>query len=108
MLFNLSHDLSMAQCILSAHEHSVTVKNNLSRARTIAVDVPNAVFEDMTKNMDWLKDDDALRTVAAGLPAQYGNYAYQIKEAVNKQKTDGRFVLLYGIRQERTALLTVP
>ncbi|KAI0828484.1 Serine/threonine-protein kinase [Trametes gibbosa] len=90
-----------------AHDHSVTVKNSLSRARTIAIDVPNAVFEDMTKNMDWLREDDALRGIAAGLPAQYGNYAQQIREAVNRQKTDGRYVLLYGIRQERIALLTM-
>lgn len=57
--------------------------------------------------MDWLSSDEALRTIATGLPAHYGHYAHQIREAVNKQKGDGRYVLLYGIRQERLALLTL-
>ncbi|KAH9846907.1 Serine/threonine-protein kinase [Lenzites betulinus] len=91
-----------------AHDHAVAVKNSLSRARTIAIDVPNAVFEDMTKNMDWLDDDPTLRGIATGLPAQYGHYAQQIRDAVNRQRVDGRYVLLYGIRQERIALLTLP
>ncbi|KAL1938729.1 hypothetical protein VTO73DRAFT_11332 [Trametes versicolor] len=90
-----------------AHDHTVALKSSLPRTRTIAVDVPTLVFEEMAKNMDWLTSDEALRTIATGLPAQYGHYAHQIREAVNKQKGDGRYVLLYGIRQERLALLTL-
>ncbi|CDO76045.1 hypothetical protein BN946_scf184959.g3 [Trametes cinnabarina] len=91
-----------------AHDHSQALKNALPGLRTIAIDVPTTVFEEMIKNMSWLSNEEALRTIATGLPAQYGNYAHQIRDAVQRQKTDGqRFVLLYGIRQERIALLTL-
>ncbi|KAI9060398.1 Serine/threonine-protein kinase [Trametes sanguinea] len=91
-----------------AHDHSLVLKNSLPGIRTIAIDVPTPVFEDMIKNMSWLSNEEALRTIAMGLPAQYGNYAHQIKDAVQRQKTDGqRFVILYGIRQERIGLLTL-
>ncbi|KAI0666498.1 Serine/threonine-protein kinase [Trametes maxima] len=91
-----------------AHDHSVAVKNALPGARTIAIDVPNVVFEEMAKNMSWIKEEEALRPIAAALPAQYGNYVYQIRDAVKRQKDDGQHcVLLYGIRQERIALLTL-
>ncbi|KAI0653862.1 Serine/threonine-protein kinase [Cubamyces menziesii] len=91
-----------------AHDHSLAVKNSLHNARTIAVDVPTAVFDEMAKNANWLTSEEALRTIAAGLAAQYGNYAYQIRDTILRQKMDGqRYVLLYGIRQERIALLTL-
>ena len=93
---------------LLAHDHSLAVKNSLHNARTIAVDVPTAVFDEMAKNANWLTSEEALRTIAAGLAAQYGNYAYQIRDTILRQKMDGqRYVLLYGIRQERIALLTL-
>ncbi|KAI0635341.1 Serine/threonine-protein kinase [Trametes polyzona] len=90
-----------------AYDHAVAVKNALPRTRTIAIDVPTPVFEEMAKNSDWLNNDEVLRAIATGLPAQYGHYAQQVKEAVNRQKTDGNYVLLYGIRQERIVLLTL-
>ncbi|OSC98901.1 Serine/threonine-protein kinase [Trametes coccinea BRFM310] len=91
-----------------AHDHSQALKTALPGIRTIAIDVPTTVFEDMIKNPSWLSNEEALRTIATGLPAQYGNYAHQIKDAVQRQKTDGqRFVILYGIRQERIGLLTL-
>ncbi|KAI0777469.1 Serine/threonine-protein kinase [Trametes elegans] len=91
-----------------AYDHSLTVKNVMQGIRTIAVDVPTSVFDDMAKNANWLSSDEALRTIAAGLSAQYGNYAHQIRDTVMRQKADGqRYVLLYGVRQERIALLAL-
>ncbi|KAI8973080.1 Serine/threonine-protein kinase [Trametes punicea] len=91
-----------------AHDHSLALKNSLQGVRTIAVDVPTTVFEDMAKNTNWLTSEEALRTIAAGLAAHYGNYAHQIRDAILRQKMDGqRYVLLYGIRQERIVLLTL-
>lgn len=73
------------------------------------MDVTTAVFDEMAKNSNWLNNDEALRAIAAGLPTQHAGYAHQIRDAVLKQNGEGqRYVLLYGIRQERIALLMLP
>ena len=92
----------------SAYDSAVALKTALPGVRTIAVEVTTAVFDEMARNGNWLTSEDALRTIAAGLPTQHAGYAQQIREAVLRQKADGqRYVLLYGIRQDRLALLTL-
>ncbi|TFK91310.1 Serine/threonine-protein kinase [Polyporus arcularius HHB13444] len=91
-----------------AYDSAAALKNALSTVRTIAVEVSTAVFDEMAKNTNWLTSEDALRTISAGLPTQHAGYAQQIRDAVLRQKADGhRYVLLYGIRQDRIALLTL-
>ncbi|KAI0746241.1 Serine/threonine-protein kinase [Daedaleopsis nitida] len=92
-----------------AYDSTVALRNALPALRTIAVDVTTAVFDEMAKNANWLTSEEAFRSLAAGLPTQHAGYAQQIRDAVVRQKTDGhRYVLLYGIRQDRIALLTLP
>ena len=66
------------------------------------------MFDEMAKNTNWLTSEDALRAVAAGLPTHHAGYAQQIRDAILRLKGEGqRYVLLYGIRQDRIALLTL-
>ena len=89
-------------------EHATALKTAMPGIRTVVVDVTTAVFDEMAKNNNWLTSDEALRTIAAGMPTQHAGYAQQIREAVLRQRAEGhRYVLLYGIRQERLALLTL-
>ncbi|EJF61645.1 Serine/threonine-protein kinase [Dichomitus squalens LYAD-421 SS1] len=91
-----------------AYDSATALKNAMPGIRTIAVEVTTAVFDELAKNSNWLTSEDALRTIAAGLPTQHAGYAQQIREAVLRQKAEGqRYVLLYGIRQDRIALLTL-
>jgi eukaryotic translation initiation factor 2-alpha kinase 4 len=75
---------------------------------TLAVDVPDAAFEAMSKNSAWTTDDnpEAWKTIYTSFPAQQTAYAYQIREAIEKRKEDGcKFVLLFAVRSERVCLL---
>ncbi|OBZ78007.1 Serine/threonine-protein kinase gcn2 [Grifola frondosa] len=75
---------------------------------TLAVDVPPAVFEEMTRSVGWVTDDDAWKPIAAAFPPLHAAYAHQVREAVARRKADGhRFVLLYAVREERVFLLTL-
>lgn len=92
----------------TAYDSAVALKNALPGIKTVAVEVSTAVFDEMAKNSNWLTSEEALRTIAIGLPTQHAGYAQQIRDAINRQKADGhRYVLLYGIRQDRIALLTL-
>ncbi|KAJ7596327.1 kinase-like domain-containing protein [Mycena floridula] len=75
---------------------------------TIVVDVPAAVFDMMIKSSTWLTDEEHWKTMWNLFPPHHTatSYPQQIKDAVLKRKTDGyKFVLLYGVRQERMQLL---
>ena len=73
----------------------------------VAVDVPPATFEAMTKNDLWVTDDDAWRSVASGFPTQHTAYASQIRECIARKKNDGiGFVILFAVKEERVALLS--
>jgi len=75
---------------------------------TLAVDVPDVVFEAMAKDTEWITDEnpEAWRTILASFPTQQTAYAYQIKEAIGKRKEEGcKFVLLFTVRGERVCLL---
>lgn len=75
---------------------------------TLAVDVPSAVFDEMTRNIAWITDEDAWKGLAASFPPQHGAYASQIREAVLRRKMDGhKFLLLFAVREERISLLTL-
>lgn len=94
--------------LFAAYDSAAALKSVLPTVRTIAVEVSTAVFDEMAKNSNWLTNDEALRTLSAGLPTQHAGYAQQIRDAILRQKADGhRYVLLYGIRQDRIALLTL-
>ena len=94
--------------LTTAYDSASMLKSAMPGLRIVAVEVPTSVFDEMAKNANWLTSEEALRAIAAGLAAQYGNYAYQIRDTILRQKMDGqRYVLLYGIRQERIALLTL-
>ncbi|RPD79604.1 Serine/threonine-protein kinase [Lentinus tigrinus ALCF2SS1-7] len=91
-----------------AYDSAAALKGALSTVRTIAVEVSTPVFDEMAKSSNWLSNDEALRTISAGLPTQHAGYAQQIRDAILRQKADGhRYVLLYGIRQDRIVLLTL-
>ena len=80
----------------------------MPNVKPVAVEVSTAVFDEMAKNANWLTSEEALRNVAAGLPTQHAGYAQQIRDAILRIKAEGqRYVLLYGIRQDRVALLTL-
>ena len=74
--------------------------------RIVAVEVPTSVFDEMAKNATWLVSEEPLRAIAALLPTHQSGYPQQVRDAILRIKTDReRYVLLYGIRQDRIALL---
>lgn len=74
----------------------------------VAVDVPIAVFEAMTKSSAWVTDEEAWKTIATGFLAQHSAYAWQIREAAAKRKAEGhRWILLFAVREERVQILTL-
>lgn len=75
---------------------------------TIAVDVPASVFDAMSRSSAWVTDDEAFKSFASSFPSQGPSYAYQVRDSVVKKKAEGhRFVLLFTVRDERVALLTL-
>ncbi|TFY68401.1 hypothetical protein EVJ58_g1031 [Rhodofomes roseus] len=75
---------------------------------TLAVDVPTSVFDELSKNASWVTDDEAWKAISAMLPAQYGAYTNQLREAVIKKKADGqKYILLFAVKDERISLLTL-
>ncbi|KAI0354133.1 Serine/threonine-protein kinase [Trametes cingulata] len=90
-----------------AHEHAVAVKNAMQSIRTITVDVPTVVFEEMAKNASWLTNDEVLKGFSAALPLQQSHYPQQIREVIKRLRDEQQqhYVLLHGTRQERIVLL---
>ena len=94
----------------SAFEFGVELKNTIAHGDMpiIALDVPNAVFEEITKNTSWINDEHAWKAVLACFPTQQSAYAYQVRDAVIKRKNEGcKFVILFSVREERAFLLTL-
>lgn len=75
--------------------------------QVLAVDVPIAVFEALTKNAAWVNEDDAWRSIVVGFPTGQTAYAQQVRDAAARRKADGlKFLLLFAVREERVGLLT--
>ncbi|KAG0696775.1 hypothetical protein DFH29DRAFT_949716 [Suillus ampliporus] len=75
---------------------------------TLAVDVPNAVFDTLSKNASWITDEEAWKGIAASMPTVHMAYAQQIREAAAKRKAEGfPYLLLYATREERMQILTL-
>ena len=74
----------------------------------LAVDVPTSLFEAMTKSTIWITDDEVWRAIIGSFAPSHSAYAWQVREAVGKKKTDGyQFLLLFAVREERVHLLTL-
>lgn len=75
---------------------------------TLAIDLPASTFEELSKNANWVTDEEAWKAITAPLPTQYGAYANQIREAVNRKKADGqKYLLLFAVKDERVSLLNL-
>ncbi|KAI0029609.1 kinase-like domain-containing protein [Vararia minispora EC-137] len=75
----------------------------------VAVDVGPVTFDLLCKSPVWLTDDDAWKAVVSSFPIPNPSYANQIREAINRRRYDGaRFVILFGVREERSHLMTMP
>ncbi len=96
-------------CGTIAIEFQDSLKNAVGQSGIpiIGVDVPIAVFEEMSKNSSWIHDEAALKPLLASLPAQQSVYVNQVRDAVLKKKSDDcRFVILFAVKEERASLLT--
>ncbi|KAH8096907.1 hypothetical protein BXZ70DRAFT_945142 [Cristinia sonorae] len=72
----------------------------------IGIDVPPTVFEEMSKNVHWVTDDDVWKALLTLFPTTHVSYAQQIRDAVSKRKLEGvRFLFLFAVREERASLL---
>lgn len=79
-----------------------------SEVPIIAVDVNDAVFEQMTKNTTWLTDENAWKTLVASFPTSQSAYAQQIRESILRRKADGcKFLILFALKEERPFLFTL-
>ncbi|KAI0077507.1 Serine/threonine-protein kinase [Panus rudis PR-1116 ss-1] len=93
-----------------AFEYGIELKNSLlqSGMPILGVDVPITVFEEMSKNTSWITDEDAWKTLVSGFPPQHTPYAHQVRDSVFRRKADGcKFLILFAVREERAALLTL-
>ena len=74
----------------------------------IAVDVSEAVFDQMTKSTAWITDENTWKTLVATFSAQQSTYAHQIREAILRRKADGcKFLILFAVKEERPFLMTL-
>ena len=79
-----------------------------SNVPIIAVDVSEPVFEQMTRSVLWLTDENAWKALAAFFPTQQSSYAHQIRDAVLRRKAEGcKFLILFAVKEERPFLLTM-
>lgn len=75
---------------------------------TLAIDLPAYAFEELSKNANWVTDEEVWKAITAPLPAQYGAYTNQIREAISRKKADGqKYILLFAVKDERVSLLTL-
>lgn len=75
---------------------------------TLAVDVPPAVFEDMTGNSAWIAEEESWKSLISMFPNSQTAYAHQVRDAILKRKAEGhRFMLLFAVREERVQLLNL-
>ncbi|KAG6888787.1 hypothetical protein C0992_007517 [Termitomyces sp. T32_za158] len=74
----------------------------------LAVDVPPAVFEDMTGNSTWIIEEESWKSIISMFPNSQTAYAHQVREAILKRRAEGhRFMLLFAVREERVQLLNL-
>ncbi|KAF5376991.1 hypothetical protein D9615_007308 [Tricholomella constricta] len=74
---------------------------------TLAVDVPPAVFDAMTRSSAWITEDEPWKSILSVFPTPHA-YAHQVREAVAKRKAEGhRFLVLFAVREERVQLLNL-
>lgn len=79
-----------------------------SNVPIVAVDVNDSIFDQMTKNISWLTDENAWKALVARFPTQQSSYAYQIRDAVLRRKAEGcKFLILFAVKEERPFLLTL-
>lgn len=95
-----------------AFETSKRVRSALQTGNmpTIAIDVPPAVFDALARSAEWLNDDsDAWKNVVAMFPPGHAGYAAQVRENVRARREEEGclYVLLFAVREERVALLTL-
>lgn len=93
-----------------AYETKVRIKNAMQTGGMpmIAVDMPPAAFDSISRNNQWLTDDDAWRCTIAGFFAQQTVYVNQIRDIVLRKKEEGaEFVLLFSVKEERVSLLSL-
>ncbi|KAA1478685.1 Serine/threonine-protein kinase [Dentipellis sp. KUC8613] len=75
---------------------------------TIAIDVPPATFDAMSKSSTWVTEDEAWKAIAMTFPTQSAGYASQVRESIAKRRAEGhRFILLFAVREERAHLMTL-
>jgi eukaryotic translation initiation factor 2-alpha kinase 4 len=95
--------------VTTAVEFRDALKDSIAQSSMplVALDVPITVFEEMSKNTNWIGDDTTWRLVLTGFPPQQSAYAHQIRDAVVKKKNDGcKFLILFAVKEERASLLT--
>ena len=74
----------------------------------IAIDTPANVFDSLCQSSSWITDDETWKTVASSFPLSSPGYAPQIREAISRRQAEGhRFVLLFGVRDERVHLFAL-
>ncbi|KAH7107186.1 kinase-like protein [Auriculariales sp. MPI-PUGE-AT-0066] len=78
----------------------------------VAVDVDSTVFSALTTNSNWLKDEDAWRSVLALFPKNRSQYAQnirnQLRELPGYRKEINELILLCSARDLRVAVLRIP
>lgn len=75
---------------------------------TIAIDVPPAVFDSISRSDAWLTDDEAWRTILPAFPTQHMGYANQIRETILRKSDEGaEMIVLFSVKEERVGLLTL-
>ena len=92
-----------------AFQTGVQIKTAIqSGLPTLAIDVPPAVFDSMTKNSAWITEEEAWKTIFSTLSNQQAAYAHQIREVAERRKAEGcHYILLFAVREERVQLLAL-
>ncbi|KAF7974176.1 hypothetical protein HWV62_13309 [Athelia sp. TMB] len=90
-----------------AYEKGMQIKSAVQTGiPTLAVDVPTSLFDAMAKSIAWVTDDEQWRTIIGSFAPSHSAYAWQVREAIAKRKTDGHaFLLLFSVREERIHLM---
>lgn len=92
-----------------AFDTSVELKQSFqSGMPTLAVDVPAAVFDLMTRSSAWITEEEPWKSLLSAFPTPQPAYANQIRDAVAKRKAEGhRFILLFAVREDRVQLINL-
>ncbi|KAH9487410.1 eIF-2-alpha kinase GCN2 [Psilocybe cubensis] len=92
-----------------AFEKALAIKNSFQNGMPVlVVDVSPAHFDAMIRSSAWVTDEEAWKVIWAMFPPQHSGYAQTVREAAIKRKSEGHsYILLYGIREDRTQLLSL-